>query len=196
MIYQYFCQFIFQKFNFSDGKQRGEDQEGISGFLKADAINVVTNSKKHKCIYCNENNAATKCEKCHKRYHYICGNEKGATFISSKNSTKSYCHLHFPMSKNRLRFPDRYMMSIFITLVFRVEIPQNKSALYSIMIFFFRICYSGCSEKVLETEKSLISTCCGRAFHKDCVQNMALTYGRHHLKCPLCSDKESFILGK
>ena len=115
---------IFQKFNFSDGKQRGEDQEGISGFLKADAINVVTNSKKHKCIYCNENNAATKCEKCHKRYHYICGNEKGATFISTKNSTKSYCHLHFPMSKNRLRFPDRYM-SIFITLVFRVEIPQQ-----------------------------------------------------------------------
>ena len=75
---------------------------------------------------------------------------------------------------------------------------NNKSALIacSIMIFFFRICYSGCSEKVLETEKSLISTCCGRAFHKDCVQNMALTYGRHHLKCPLCSDKESFILGK
>ena len=23
---------------------------------------------------------------------------------------------------------------------------------------------------------------------------MGLTYGRHHLKCPLCSDKESFIL--
>ena len=98
---------------------------------------MVTNSKKHKCIYCNENNAATKCEKCHKRYHYICGNEKGATFISTKNSTKSYCHLHFPMSKNRLRFPDRYM-SIFITFLVLKFHNNNKSALIacSIMIFF------------------------------------------------------------
>ena len=108
---------IFLFFIFSDGKQRGEDQEGISGFLKADAINIVSNSKKHKCIYCNENNAATKCEKCNKRYHYICGNEKGATFISSGISTKSYCHLHFPMSKNRLKFPDRYIIShLFFTI--------------------------------------------------------------------------------
>ena len=65
---------------------------------------------------------------------------------------------------------------------------------YGIIIFHFRVCYSGCSEKVLSTEKSMISPCCGRIYHKDCIQNMALTYGRHHLKCPLCSDKESFIL--
>ena len=47
---------------------------------------------------------------------------------------------------------------------------------------------------MLPTEKSMISPCCGRIYHKDCIQNMGLTYGRHHLKCPLCSDKESFIL--
>ena len=38
----------------------------------------------------------------------------------------------------------------------------------------------------------LVSPCCGRTFHRDCVQKTALQAGKAALKCPACNDKETF----
>ena len=46
--------------------------------------------------------------------------------------------------------------------------------------------------EVDKTDPSLISPCCQRIYHFDCVQSMALSYGKAHLKCPMCSDKKKF----
>lgn len=67
--------------------------------------------------------------------------------------------------------------------------PKSKHKLK----FPDKICMSGCQEEVRETERSLISPCCGRIYHTECVQNMAISYGRAHFKCPLCQDKKAFI---
>ena len=39
----------------------------------------------------------------------------------------------------------------------------------------------------------MVSPCCGRLFHLQCVQAMATACGRAHFKCPLCSDKKAFV---
>ena len=38
----------------------------------------------------------------------------------------------------------------------------------------------------------LVSPCCGRTFHRDCVQKTALQAGKAALKCPACSTKDRF----
>ena len=39
----------------------------------------------------------------------------------------------------------------------------------------------------------MISPCCGRKYHLDCIQSMASASGRHHFKCPACSVKDIFL---
>ena len=41
-------------------------------------------------------------------------------------------------------------------------------------------------------EPSIISPCCQRIYHFDCVQSMALSYGKSHLNCPNCREKNKF----
>ena len=41
-------------------------------------------------------------------------------------------------------------------------------------------------------EQAIVSPCCQRINHFECVQNMALSYGKAHLKCPYCNDKKKF----
>lgn len=38
----------------------------------------------------------------------------------------------------------------------------------------------------------LVSPCCGRTFHRDCVQKTALQAGKAALKCPACNAKDRF----
>ena len=49
------------------------------------------------------------------------------------------------------------------------------------------MCYESCD---IKKEKSMISPCCGRVFHKKCVQKMALSAGEQLSKCPLCGDEK------
>jgi len=51
---------------------------------------------------------------------------------------------------------------------------------------------AGCLTDVEENESSMICPCCQRIFHVDCVQSMALSYGRAHIKCPTCGEKSKF----
>ena len=40
----------------------------------------------------------------------------------------------------------------------------------------------------------MISPCCGRRYHLDCIQNWASTSRIYHFKCPSCSDKQNFLM--
>ena len=46
--------------------------------------------------------------------------------------------------------------------------------------------------EVDKKEPSIISPCCQRIYHFDCVQSMALSYGKSHLNCPNCREKNKF----
>merc|ERR1712110_722519 len=73
--------------------------------------------------------------------------------------------------------------------------------LLNVSVFFNRFMYLeydlACKKlfffsDVEENESSMICPCCQRIFHVDCVQSMALSYGRAHIKCPTCGEKTKF----
>ena len=51
------------------------------------------------------------------------------------------------------------------------------------------ICYEKV-DQVLEGFKKIRDPCCGRHFHRDCVQRFAMTSGTEHFKCPKCNNRE------
>lgn len=102
LFFHYFCLL------FSDGaKQLGAPQEGIHGFLKTNILQVLDNSKGKKCYICSKNDATSKCYQCKKQFHFTCGFAKDATFIYDASlGNKSFCHLHPPKSKRKLKVQD------------------------------------------------------------------------------------------
>ena len=53
---------------------------------------------------------------------------------------------------------------------------------------FFLLFFSEVEKK----DPCIISPCCQRIYHFDCVQSMALSYGKAHLNCPNCREKKKF----
>lgn len=52
------------------------------------------------------------------------------------------------------------------------------------------ICLDSCGEAA--GPDMLVSPCCARTYHRDCVQKAALQAGKAALKCPACNDKDRF----
>ena len=50
------------------------------------------------------------------------------------------------------------------------------------------ICYEQVSQELRDFERIRVP-CCGRYFHRDCLQSYALTSGENHFKCANCNDK-------
>lgn len=55
--------------------QRGDDDEGINGFLKDDILREVKRAKRLRCVFCGHSGAASACciKSCRVTYHYLCG---------------------------------------------------------------------------------------------------------------------------
>lgn len=77
--------------------QRGEDNEGILGFLEKDIRKSIKIARNAKCIYCKKFYAAVYCSQksCKNVYHYPCGYSNLCLF-QFENEYKSYCHEHLP----------------------------------------------------------------------------------------------------
>ena len=54
------------------------------------------------------------------------------------------------------------------------------------------ICFDTCGDTAGPGPGLLLSPCCGRTYHRDCVQKTALQAGKAAIKCPACNDKEIF----
>ena len=162
----YFCT-LFSR----HGVQRGGDSVGLFGFLLGDIKRELCRGKKLLCNYCGKPNATLECQfkGCKVKFHFPCGRENNASNIFV-NSMDSFCSHHLPKQKP-------------------VKIKPNKQDL---------ICLAGCQEriklpsKIKLQERYLLSPCCGRFYHCECLQLMALSSGEAHFKCPICSDKDEF----
>lgn len=77
--------------------QRGEDNDGILGFLEKDIRKSIKIARNAKCIYCKKFYAAVYCSQknCKNVYHYPCGYSNLCLF-QFENEYKSYCHEHLP----------------------------------------------------------------------------------------------------
>ncbi|SPP78502.1 uncharacterized protein LOC117581437 [Drosophila guanche] len=147
--------------------QRGDDNNGISRFLKEDILAEVERAKKLTCHYCNRSGASIGCCKssCRRSFHFSCGLENLAR-NQFCGSYKSYCHSH--VGKSKVRPPADEKCPMCLELV----VPENEK---------FR--------QVLAQQ----APCCRNGwFHKKCLQDYAHNAG-YFFKCPLCNSSSKFM---
>ena len=97
-------------------EQKGEDDEGLKGFLKDDIEKGFTYGQSQKCDYCGRKGATLRCNKpsqkqkdpkCSKKYHFTCGVQQGThTFIFS-GMMNSFCPSHRPKQKYKVKVKDK-----------------------------------------------------------------------------------------
>ncbi|KAL3049776.1 hypothetical protein OYC64_009099 [Pagothenia borchgrevinki] len=147
--------------------QRGEEDEGVFGFLVKDIDKEVRRSIRLSCSVCKKKGACVGCyvTSCRKKVHYPCGRK--LNFISQfTENFPSYCSDHSP-SQTACVSAD-------------LSLPQSCS-----------VCLDSI-EPVLGYSVLKCPSCRHSWFHRDCVQRQAHSAGLFFFRCTLCSNKEDF----
>ncbi|XP_029316474.1 G2/M phase-specific E3 ubiquitin-protein ligase [Cottoperca gobio] len=147
--------------------QRGEEDEGVFGFLVGDIKQEVRRSGRLMCSSCKKKGACVGCNvrSCRKMVHYPCG--RSNLFISQfTGNFASYCPDHSPTQ------------SLCVSLDH--SLPQSCS-----------ICLDSI-DPVLSYSVLKCPSCYASWFHRDCVQHQAHSAGLFFFKCTLCNNMESF----
>jgi len=153
---------------FSSGlEQKGDDSDGIEGFLIGDIMKEVRRGSRLRCSFCRKKGATVGCaeKKCKKKYHPICGQEQGCLF-QYFDEFKSFC-------KDHRRIEDLNLCKIDV---------GNASC-------------SICQEEIefKDPFKILWVPCCHSYFHKNCIQCQAISAGDEHLRCANCNNGPEFM---
>ncbi|OXU25115.1 hypothetical protein TSAR_002713 [Trichomalopsis sarcophagae] len=155
----------------SNMEQKGNDDEGILGFLADDIQKEIRRGKRLVCSYCKKNGATLGCcnAKCKRIFHFPCGLKAGSLH-QFFGEFRSYCINHRPKQK----IDDRV----------KKEIENMKNILCY-------ICYEDVAP--LDSNGTLWAPCCKKNawFHRKCVQQLAMSAG-YFFKCPLCNNKREF----
>ncbi|XP_014478792.1 PREDICTED: uncharacterized protein LOC106746574 isoform X2 [Dinoponera quadriceps] len=155
----------------SNMEQKGNDDEGILGFLAQDIHKELRRGKKLVCSYCKKIGATLGCcnVKCKRIFHYPCGLKAGSLH-QFFGEFKSFCVNHRPRQKI-----DEY-------------ISNQINKICDLLCY---ICYDKANPKDLIG--TLWAPCCKKDawFHRKCVQQLALSAG-YFFKCPLCNNKKDF----
>ncbi|XP_063765618.1 G2/M phase-specific E3 ubiquitin-protein ligase isoform X2 [Eleginops maclovinus] len=147
--------------------QRGEEHEGVFGFLVNDIYKEVRRSGRLMCSLCKKKGACVGCNvrSCRKMVHYPCG--RTSRFISQfTENFPSYCPDHGPSQT----------MCVSADL----SLPQSCS-----------VCLDSI-EPVLGYSVLKCPSCHASWFHRDCVQRQAQSAGLFFFRCTLCNNKENF----
>jgi len=165
--YHYFC-LLFS----SHGVQKGKDEEGLNGFLAEDIRKEVKRGETIKCDFCDKGGATIPCHRksCKKNYHFPCGalcTSPGEHFFIFRNNMDSFCYTHAPKQTKTSHVVKDSTCMVCLDNSF-VSPPPGPGP------------------------GRLVSPCCGRTFHRDCVQKTALQAGKAALKCPACNAKDKF----
>uniref|UniRef100_A0A4W5NAA6 G2/M-phase specific E3 ubiquitin protein ligase n=2 Tax=Hucho hucho TaxID=62062 RepID=A0A4W5NAA6_9TELE len=148
--------------------QRGEENEGIYGFLVDDIKQEVRRSSRLKCAVCKKNGASVGCyvKSCQKKVHFPCGKQHQFIFQFT-DLFPSYCKDHSPTQS--------------LPVSACVSEPMSCS-----------VCLDPI-EPVLSYSVLKCPACHGSWFHRDCVQvNQAHSAGMFFFRCTLCNNKDMF----
>ncbi|XP_055357572.1 G2/M phase-specific E3 ubiquitin-protein ligase-like [Paramacrobiotus metropolitanus] len=162
----YLCMFTASNLHQTEDP-RSKEPGVICGFKTENVRKEYIRSRKLFCIYCKKRGAAVGCSiaRCKATYHYPCGVENNC-FFSFTGSFESFCPRHIPVQQ----FPrPKDMSTVNTQCVICLDEPDLK-------------------DKV----NTLITTCCYRAIHRDCLAGCAVNSGKHHLKCPACNEVNDF----
>ncbi|XP_071602298.1 G2/M phase-specific E3 ubiquitin-protein ligase isoform X1 [Heliangelus exortis] len=146
--------------------QRGEEDEGVDGFLIQDIKKEVNRAAKLKCNICRKKGASVGCvaPKCKRSYHFPCGIQKECIFQFMEDF-RSYCWEHRPVQKFLdNEFGGTSQCTICLDLV--EQLPA-----YNV----------------------LKSPCCKNSwFHRECLQYQALSAGIFFFRCTVCNNMDKF----
>ncbi|OPJ83136.1 G2/M phase-specific E3 ubiquitin-protein ligase [Patagioenas fasciata monilis] len=146
--------------------QRGEEDEGVDGFLITDIRKEVNRAAKLTCNICKKKGASIGCvaPKCKRSYHFPCGIQKECIFQFMEDF-RSYCWEHKPVQKISDE-ESRGTSQCTICLDLVEQVPM-----YTV----------------------LKSPCCKNAwFHRECLQYQALSAGIYFFRCTVCNNKDKF----
>ncbi|XP_071414100.1 G2/M phase-specific E3 ubiquitin-protein ligase isoform X1 [Pithys albifrons albifrons] len=146
--------------------QRGEEDEGVDGFLITDIRKEVNRAAKLKCNICKKKGASIGCvtPKCKRSYHFPCGIQRECIFQFMEDF-RSYCWAHKPVQTLMDKEP-RGASQCTICLDLVEHLPA-----YTV----------------------LKSPCCKNAwFHRECLQYQALSAGIFFFRCTVCNNKDKF----
>ncbi|XP_018409660.1 PREDICTED: G2/M phase-specific E3 ubiquitin-protein ligase [Nanorana parkeri] len=146
--------------------QRGEEHEGIYGFLVSDIKKELSRAKRLRCYVCKMLGASIGCvtPRCKRSYHYPCGLERQCIF-QFMDSFRSYCWDHRPVQTFLQSEPGE---SSPCTICLE---PVNHVPSYHI----------------------LRGPCCKTSwFHRECLQYQALSAGLFFFRCTVCNNKDLF----
>ncbi|XP_017675971.1 PREDICTED: G2/M phase-specific E3 ubiquitin-protein ligase isoform X2 [Lepidothrix coronata] len=146
--------------------QRGEEDEGVDGFLITDIRKEVNRAAKLKCNICKKKGASIGCvaPKCKRSYHFPCGIKRECIFQFMEDF-RSYCWEHKPVQT----FMDKESTGASQCTIC-LDLVEHLPA-YTV----------------------LKSPCCKSAwFHRECLQYQALSAGIFFFRCTVCNNKDKF----
>ncbi|KAM9465715.1 LOW QUALITY PROTEIN: G2/M phase-specific E3 ubiquitin-protein ligase [Clarias gariepinus] len=145
--------------------QRGEEHEGIHGFLVDDIKQETRRSAKLKCMVCKKNGASVGCsiKSCRQMVHLPCGIQQEFIFQFT-DLFPSFCRKHRPTQ----------------TCSSTPTLPLSCS-----------ICLEPV-EPVLSYSVLKCPACHGSWFHRECVQNQAHSAALYFFRCTLCNNIDQF----
>ena len=146
-------------------KQLGEENEGLFGFYGEEVKNQIKKASSKKCFYCSKTGATARCSKkyCNVVMHFTCGISNGSMF--------QFFDKMFVMCKTHRRKQK----------IDKFPIPSDNDCI---------ICYEEVSQDTKDYKK-LHAPCCGRIFHRGCIQRYACSSGSSHFKCANCNNKDT-----
>ncbi|XP_023773320.1 PHD finger protein 7-like isoform X2 [Cyanistes caeruleus] len=147
--------------------QQANERVGLLGFLPRDIQLAVRRAAQKHCCVCGQSGATIMCckEGCDRWFHLPCAKEGGCVNLYIA-PFRSYCPEHRPEQ------------DVQVTPEPGTECP---------------ICMEPVEDRM--TYKTIVCPTCKRAwFHRDCLQGQAMRAGLFSFCCPLCRDRETFLV--
>ncbi|KAJ3613166.1 hypothetical protein NHX12_019418, partial [Muraenolepis orangiensis] len=146
---------------------KGQEKDGVFGFLVKDIKKEVMRCSRLKCAVCRRMGASVGCcvTTCRKTVHFPCGQSRSSFIFQFTGEFMSYCIEHAPHQS-----------------VGGGEVCLPQSCSVCLDAIAPPLCYS-----VLKCP-----ACHASWFHRDCIQRQARSAGLHFFRCSLCNNKEDF----
>ncbi|XP_018590207.1 G2/M phase-specific E3 ubiquitin-protein ligase [Scleropages formosus] len=147
--------------------QRGDEDEGIYGFLVEDIKREIRRSSRLACTVCKKKGASVGCniKSCRKVVHLPCGIQEQFIFQFT-GQFPSFCREHCPTQTNSQPSCPSTPLSCSICLEF--------------------------VEPVLSYTVLKCPCCHSSWFHRDCVQHQAYSAALFFFRCTICNNKDKF----
>ncbi|KAM6973271.1 G2/M phase-specific E3 ubiquitin-protein ligase [Aplochiton taeniatus] len=147
--------------------QKGEEGEGIFGFLVDDIHKEIRRSSRLRCVACKQKGASVGCfvKSCRQMVHFPCGKKQKFIFQFT-DLYPSYCVEHSPTQS--------------LPVSADISLPQSCS-----------VCLDPI-EALLSYSILKCPACHTSWFHRECVQKQAHSAAMFFFRCTLCNNKDLF----